>query len=318
MTARLSPWIVALCAAALALQACGSDPGKTGIDAKGNVDQVGDATPETDQADETRVNDSTEELPTDVAGDIRTDSAVSDAGELDNRPEQDAPDSSQIDEVSEPDAKPCDVCAPDTTQDTGPDLPEPDPFCGDGECNGEENTCSCGDDCPGEVECDPNDSTDCGYCGHTHCSALCKWNPCEESPGDSYEPNDTENTAWKSYDITDNDAEMVTIEANINPQTDVDWYSVQMADTSSHSMKPRFILSNVPSGAKYYLSVEFRCEASNKVYQDAIQVTGAGEVSFEDLNCTESFLKDDTGTAYIVVEPISGASCMSYQLQFHG
>jgi hypothetical protein len=131
---------------------------------------------------------------------------------------------------------------------------------------------------------------------------------------DGYEENDSEGQSYALPGITDAAGDTQTVIASINPAYDPDWFKIHIDDTSFHSIDPKFTLS-VPSGQTYKLCITYKCD-SGKTFSACQNISGANAISVGVGDC-ESIWQgdDDSGTAFIQVNPISSGSCSDYTLK---
>lgn len=169
--------------------------------------------------------------------------------------------------------------------------------------------------CQGEGECLAGQTEVCDNCGLRQCDAQCAWGSCDIGYVDVFEPNNTQATAHNMGTMADDEQSQV-VGGNINPSFDADWYKITITDTQNQAINPRFTLRNVPPGQTYRLYVLYDCAKSDLQYSDELLVTASGTISLNVDGCFDVFiLSDDSGTAYIKVEPITSGSCSLYELE---
>ena len=169
--------------------------------------------------------------------------------------------------------------------------------------------------CTGQGVCSPGATQPCSLCGTQSCTGQCSWSSCYLGPVDGYEQNDSEGAAYILPGITDAVGNDQTVTANINPANDHDWYKISISDTAFHNIDPKFTIT-VPAGQTYKLCVTYDCTKSDESYSQCKSLSGSGDVSLDVGGC-KSWISgdDDSGTATIQVNPLSGGSCSDYTLK---
>lgn len=171
-------------------------------------------------------------------------------------------------------------------------------------------------DCLGQGECTPGGSKPCDNCGTTSCTAGCSWNACNIGPVDAYEQNDSKGQSYAMLGITDKDSDSSTVTPNINPAYDADWFSIKISDVAFAVIEPKFIITSVPAGQSYTVTVTYDCDMSDKVYTVSKTVVGSATLTLDVGGCYSNiFNDDDSGTAFIEVKPVTSGSCSSYSVK---
>jgi len=169
--------------------------------------------------------------------------------------------------------------------------------------------------CGGQGACSPGQTDSCNLCGTKTCTGQCGWTSCNLGPVDGYEENDSEWAAYTLPEITDAVGDDQTLSANINPSNDHDWYQISIKDTTFHNIDPKFTIT-VPAGQTYKLCVTYDCSKSDSVYSQCKSISGTDDVSLDVGGCKSWISGDnDSGTATIQVNPLSGGSCSDYTLK---
>ena len=172
--------------------------------------------------------------------------------------------------------------------------------------------------CTGQGVCGTGDTRPCDNCGTQTCSSSCAWGTCSIGTTDSYEENDSEGAAYDLAHFEDCADTAGTLQANINPAFDHDWYETHVSDNAGCDIEPWVQLSNVPAGQTYKLCVDAICdEGGDNDSQCSGNITGGGSVTLDlDVSgCDPDFWTDDDAATLIIhVIPISAGSCSSYTL----
>lgn len=115
-----------------------------------------------------------------------------------------------------------------------------------------------------------------------------------EAPSDEFEENDTSGDAASLEATTDaSDYPQGTIEAQLFPEDDVDFYQFVDTDTFGGLLFPKVELSNIPEGSDYDLCAFISC-VSGEEGAEATCETGTA-ARFEDMSGCCSNLDGDSG-----------------------
>ena len=163
-------------------------------------------------------------------------------------------------------------------------------------------------------------TTPCNNCGTQTCTTSCQWSACNLGSVDGYESNDSQSAAYNLGEITDNDAAAVTIQANINPATNVDWFKIHVKDTFLYALDPQVTLSGVPAGMTYKLCVKYVCDQDGSSKTTCANIGSAGGSVSHDVGGCASIWEGDNDSVmlYVEIAPVGNGSCQNYTLKIRG
>jgi len=72
----------------------------------------------------------------------------------------------------------------------------------------------------------------------------------------------------------------------------------------------------VAPGQSYYFYIYYDCTESSGSYTGSLTITSSGTVEIDPGGCVNNiFDDDDSGTAYIRIDPVTTGSCTNYELE---
>ena len=224
------------------------------------------------------------------------------------------------------------ACKPGTAKDCSGSADA----CNTGVCNPTTGACGKSPTNIGGSCDDMNACTGNGLCAVSGGVGVCQG----ASPlSDLWEPNNSASAPAVVNDVDDCSTERWFLNANINPNTDVDWYFYHTTNTSSFCDYGSFVQLDPPAGENYDLTVcvyepggfEASCAmgapvanvvvggATYACCQSATGGAGASEIVKVDWSCG-TFCSDNTGNVLVKVSPSGGSqacTASTYKLTWY-